>query len=112
MHCCCVYCSIKRTTAEQVHMMAAATVCVVSTSPFAGQKPGTSGLRKKVTEFLDTPKYAENFVQATLSAMGDRLHGSTLVVGGDGRYGTVETVVKIIKMAAANKVGIILILSM
>ena len=85
-------------------MMTSASVSVVATTPFAGQKPGTSGLRKKVTEFLGKPHYVENFVQATLSAMGDRLQGSTLVVGGDGRYGTVEAVVKIVKMAAANKV--------
>ena len=76
----------------------------VATRPFAGQKPGTSGLRKKVAEFLGKPHYVENFVQATLSAMGDGLDGSVLVVGGDGRYGTVEAVVTIAKLAAANKV--------
>jgi len=75
----------------------------VATSPFAGQKPGTSGLRKKVVEFTK-PHYMENFIQATLSALGDKLEGSVLVVGGDGRFGTVDAVVKIIKMAAANKV--------
>ena len=43
-------------------------------------------------------------MQATLSAMGESLAGSVLVVGGDGRHGTLETTVKIVKMAAANKV--------
>ena len=76
----------------------------VSTTPFAGQKPGTSGLRKKVSEFLETPNYVENFLQCTLEAVGDDLKGSTLVVGGDGRYGVKETCAKIVKMAAANGV--------
>ena len=76
----------------------------VATTPFAGQKPGTSGLRKKVTEFTK-PHYMENFIQSSLLAMGEKLTGSTLVVGGDGRFGTVEAVLKIVKMAAANQVG-------
>ena len=75
----------------------------VATTPFAGQKPGTSGLRKKVTEFTQ-PNYMENFIQCTLSAVGNTLEGSTLVVGGDGRFGVPEAVDLIIKMAAANKV--------
>ena len=79
-------------------------VSKVATSPFAGQKPGTSGLRKKVTEFTQ-PNYMENFIQCTLSAVGNALEGSTLVVGGDGRFGVPQAVDLIIKMAAANKVG-------
>ena len=76
----------------------------VSTSPFPGQKPGTSGLRKKILEFRQE-HYMENFIQCTLSAMGSTLEGCTLVVGGDGRFGTTEAVDLIIKMAAANKVN-------
>ena len=76
----------------------------VATTPFAGQKPGTSGLRKKVPEFL-APHYMENFLQCTLLAMGEGLQGSTLVVGGDGRYGVKAAVEKIIQMAAANGVS-------
>ena len=79
----------------------------VSTTPFEGQKPGTSGLRKKVTEF-QKPHYTENFVQSTLSALGDKIDGCTLVVGGDGRYFTKEAVAIIIKMAAANGVSALL----
>ena len=75
----------------------------VSTSPFAGQKPGTSGLRKKVSEFFQ-PNYVENFVQCTLDAIGGELEGATLVVGGDGRYGVKDVAGKIIQIAAANKV--------
>lgn len=76
----------------------------VPTKPFPGQKPGTSGLRKKVPEFTQ-PHYMENFIQCTLLAVGDRLKGSTLVVGGDGRYGMKLAVSNIIKIAAANKVA-------
>lgn len=76
----------------------------VPTTPFAGQKPGTSGLRKKVTEFL-APHYMENFLQCTLWAVGQELAGATLVVGGDGRFGVRQAVDNIIKMAAANEVG-------
>ena len=75
----------------------------VTTTPFAGQKPGTSGLRKKVTEFTQ-PNYMENFIQCTLSAVGKTLEGCTLVVGGDGRFGVPLAVDLIIKIAAANKV--------
>ncbi|VFQ71999.1 unnamed protein product [Cuscuta campestris] len=58
----------------------------VETTPFDGQKPGTSGLRKKVKVFKQ-PKYLQNFVQSTFNALGvDKVHGATLVVSGDGRY--------------------------
>ncbi|XP_041475775.1 phosphoglucomutase-1-like [Lytechinus variegatus] len=76
---------------------------VVSTSPFPGQKPGTSGLRKPTNTFL-TPKYTENFVQSTLAAIGDKLAGADLVVGGDGRYFMRQAVNIIIQVAAANGV--------
>ncbi|KAF8778487.1 Phosphoglucomutase-1 like protein [Argiope bruennichi] len=75
----------------------------VPTSPFEGQKPGTSGLRKKVKVFKQD-NYTENFVQCILTAMGDKLKGSYLAVGGDGRYYVKEAVQKIIKICAANKV--------
>jgi len=84
--------------------MATANVTVVETVVHPGQKPGTSGLRKKVEEFMQE-HYMENFIQCTLEAMGESMIGSTLVVGGDGRYGVVEATDKIIKMAAANKVS-------
>ena len=82
----------------------------VATKPFDGQKPGTSGLRKATKVFLQE-HYTENFVQCTLSAMGDTLKGSALVVGGDGRYYGKEASEKIIRMCAANGVCIMCLIS-
>lgn len=76
----------------------------VNTTPYEGQKPGTSGLRKKVKVFLQE-NYTENFVQSILDANKDSIVGSTLVVGGDGRYLVKEVVDKIIKISAANGVS-------
>ncbi|CAH1638993.1 unnamed protein product [Spodoptera littoralis] len=84
------------------------SVVNVDTNPFEGQKPGTSGLRKKVKVFLQE-HYTENFVQSILDANKDSLAGSTLVVGGDGRYLVKEVVDKIIKISAANGVGRLLV---
>ncbi|CAH9095998.1 unnamed protein product [Cuscuta epithymum] len=76
----------------------------VETKPFEGQKPGTSGLRKKVKVFKQ-PKYLPNFVQATFNALGaDKIRGATLVVSGDGRYYSKDAIQIIIKMSAANGV--------
>jgi len=72
----------------------------VSTNPFDGQRPGTSGLRKKVKVFQQA-HYLENFVQAVFDSIGD-FAGQTLVVGGDGRYYNREAIQTILKMAAAN----------
>lgn len=79
------------------------SVVTVSTSPYEGQKPGTSGLRKKVKVFLQE-NYTENFIQSILDANKEALVGSTLVVGGDGRYLVKEVVDKIIKISAGNGV--------
>ncbi|KAI7857622.1 hypothetical protein BDC45DRAFT_435520 [Circinella umbellata] len=74
----------------------------VATKPFEGQKPGTSGLRKKVKIFQQ-PNYTENFIQAILNAIPAQ--GATLVVGGDGRYYLDETLQVIVKLSAAAGVS-------
>lgn len=83
------------------------TVSVQSTKPFEGQRPGTSGLRKKVKVFQQ-PHYLENFVQSVFDVIGD-FSGQTLVVGGDGRFYNREAIQTIIKMAAANGFGKVLV---
>lgn len=70
------------------------------TTPFEGQKPGTSGLRKKTPVFMQ-PNFLENFVQSTFDAIGG-VEGKTLVLGGDGRYFGAAAAQTILKMAAAN----------
>ena len=80
---------------------------IVPTTPFEGQRPGTSGLRKKVTVF-EQPRYLENFVQSVFNSLED-FHGKTLVVGGDGRYFNRKAIQTIIKMAVANGFGELMI---
>ena len=79
----------------------------VETQPIAGQKPGTSGLRKKVHVF-QSPHYVENFVQAVFDSLEGKA-GQTLVLGGDGRYFNREAIQVILRMAAANGFGRVLV---
>jgi phosphoglucomutase len=83
------------------------TIQTVATTPFAGQRPGTSGLRKKVTEFQQ-PGYLENFVEAIFLTLGD-CSGRTLVLGGDGRYFNRNAIQTILRMAAAHDVARVLV---
>ncbi|MBT3307114.1 MAG: alpha-D-glucose phosphate-specific phosphoglucomutase, partial [Alphaproteobacteria bacterium] len=83
------------------------TVITVPTTPFDGQRPGTSGLRKKVTVFAQAG-YLENFIQAIFDGL-DGFAGQTLVVGGDGRFYNREAVQIILKMAAANGFGRVMV---
>ena len=83
------------------------TIETVSTMPFDGQKPGTSGLRKKVQVFQE-PHYLENFVQCIFDSLDD-YEGGTLVIGGDGRFHNDRAIQTIIKMAAANGFGELLV---
>lgn len=78
-----------------------------STTPFTDQKPGTSGLRKSVKVF-QTPHYLENFVQSIFDSL-ENCEGQTIVVGGDGRYYNRQAIQTILKMAAANGIGKILV---
>jgi len=76
------------------------TVQTVNTAPIDGQKPGTSGLRKKTRVFMEA-HYLENFVQSIFDGIGG-VSGKTLVVGGDGRFHNDVAVRSILRMAAAN----------
>ena len=79
----------------------------VPTRPFPDQRPGTSGLRKKVSVFRQ-PHYLENFVQAIFDAVGDH-RGRSLVVGGDGRYYNRRAIQTVLRMAVANGFGRIIV---
>ncbi len=79
----------------------------ISTRPFEGQKPGTSGLRKRVPVFQQK-HYLENFVQSIFDVL-EGFQGKTLVIGGDGRYYNAEAVQTVIRMAAANGFGRVLV---
>ena len=79
----------------------------VHTIPFADQKPGTSGLRKKVTVF-QVPHYVANFVQSVFDCL-EGFTGKTLVLGGDGRYFNREAIQIALKIAAANGFGRVIV---
>ncbi|MYM33982.1 alpha-D-glucose phosphate-specific phosphoglucomutase [Duganella sp. FT94W] len=76
------------------------SITTVNTTPFPGQRPGTSGLRKKVAVFQQAG-YLENFVQSVFDTLGD-CGGKTLVLGGDGRFHNRVAVQTILRMAAAH----------
>jgi phosphoglucomutase len=76
------------------------TIETISTSPIEGQKPGTSGLRKKTAVFMQ-PGYLENYVQAMIEGIGG-VEGRTIVVGGDGRFFNDVAIGTILRMLAAN----------
>jgi len=83
------------------------SIRTVNTQPFSDQKPGTSGLRKKVPAF-QKQHYLENFVQSIFDSISPPA-GATLVLGGDGRFFNREAIQTILKMAAANGFGQILV---
>ncbi|NCW68583.1 MAG: alpha-D-glucose phosphate-specific phosphoglucomutase, partial [Marivivens sp.] len=76
------------------------TKITVPTQPIEGQKPGTSGLRKKTRTFME-PHFLENYVQAIFDGIGG-VAGKTLLAGGDGRYFNDRAIQVILRMAAAN----------
>jgi phosphoglucomutase len=81
-------------------MLAAMSIVTHPATPFLDQRPGTSGLRKKVAVFR-RPNYLENFVQALFDVL-DGSAGTTLVLGGDGRFHNRDAVQTILRMAAAH----------
>lgn len=84
------------------------SVKTVSITPFKDQKPGTSGLRKKVTVFQQE-NYSESFITSILLSIPEGVEGAFLVIGGDGRYYNPEVVQKIAKISAAYGVKKLLI---
>ena len=82
-------------------------VKTITTQPISGQRPGTSGLRKKVPVFQQ-PGYLENFVQAIFDSL-EGFKGQTLVLGGDGRFYNDRAIQTIVRMAAANGFGRVLV---
>jgi phosphoglucomutase len=82
-------------------------ISTITTQPFADQRPGTSGLRKKVRIF-QSPHYLENFVQSIFDTRTD-LAGGILVLGGDGRYYNRPAIQIILRMAAANGVARVIV---
>src|SRR3954468_7025219 len=79
----------------------------INTTPFGDQKPGTSGLRKRTAVFMQ-PNYVENFVQSIFDSL-EGFRGKTLVIGGDGRYHNDVAIQAIIRIAAANGFGKVLV---
>jgi len=84
----------------------------IATKPYTDQRPGTSGLRKKTRHFQQ-PRYLENFVQAVFDALrkdtSSGFGGETLVVGGDGRYFNRAAIQTIIRIAAGNGFGRVMV---
>lgn len=83
------------------------TILTVKTNPYSDQKPGTSGLRKRVKAYSQ-PNYVENFIQSIFDSL-DGFEGQTLVIGGDGRFYNDVAIQKAIRIAAANGFGRVLV---
>ena len=83
------------------------TIQTIRTTPYTDQKPGTSGLRKRVPVFMQ-PNYVENFVQSIFDSL-EGYQGKVLVIGGDGRYYNDVVIQKAIRIASANGFGTVLV---
>src|ERR1700749_2144324 len=79
----------------------------IKTTPFTDQKPGTSGLRKRVPVFQQK-NYVENFVQSVIDSL-EGIKGKTLVIGGDGRYHNDVAIQTIVRIASANGFGKVMV---
>lgn len=80
-------------------------IATVKTKPYGDQKPGTSGLRKRVAVFQNNAHYTENFIQSILATVPPtERQEATLVVGGDGRFYMRDAIQLIVRIAAANGV--------
>ncbi|ODT76501.1 MAG: alpha-D-glucose phosphate-specific phosphoglucomutase [Pelagibacterium sp. SCN 64-44] len=83
------------------------TIQTIKTTPYSDQKPGTSGLRKRVSVYMQ-PNYVENYIQAIFDSL-EGVAGQTLVIGGDGRFYNDVAIQKAIRIAAANGFGRVLV---
>jgi len=83
------------------------SIQTIKTTPYTDQKPGTSGLRKRVTVYSQ-PNYVENYIQAIFDSL-EGFAGKTLVIGGDGRFYNDVAIQKAIRIAAANGFGKVLV---
>ena len=83
------------------------TTLTIKTTPYGDQKPGTSGLRKRVTVYQQ-PNYVENYIQAIFDSL-EGFEGKTLVIGGDGRFYNDVAIQKAIRIAAANGFGKVMV---
>lgn len=98
--------SVRITQARLLLLSNMVKITTVKTKPYADQKPGTSGLRKRVTVFQQNQHYAENFIQSTISVIEPaERQGASLVVGGDGRFFMKDAIQLIVQIAAANGVS-------
>lgn len=96
--------SVRSDAKKQVATMV--KIVTVKTQAYPDQKPGTSGLRKRVKVFESSANYAENFIQSIISTVEPaQRQEATLVVGGDGRFYMKEAVQLIARIAAANGIG-------
>ncbi len=83
------------------------TIQTIKTTPFSDQKPGTSGLRKRVAVYQQ-PNYVENYIQAIFDSL-QGFEGKALVIGGDGRFYNDVAIQKAIRIASANGFGTVLV---
>src|SRR6218665_211155 len=83
------------------------TIQTIKTTPYADQKPGTSGLRKRVTVYRQ-PNYVENYIQAIFDSL-EGFAGKTLVIGGDGRFYNDVAIQTAIRIASANGFGKVMV---
>lgn len=100
--------SIQRLNVSAAVQMEGFTVQAVPTKPIEGQKTGTSGLRKK-TKVFTSEHYLANWIQSLFNALGDEAKGTTIGLGGDGRYFNKDAAQIIIKLAAGNGVSKVII---
>ena len=82
-------------------------ISTIATTPYPDQRPGTSGLRKKVPVFQQD-NYAENFIQSVFDSL-EGFAGEALVIGGDGRFYNRDVIQKAMRMAAANGFGKVIV---